>query len=381
MTFYDTKNINSNHTNYEKYFTLFPELELLKTTPQDAYYHAEGDVWTHTKMVLDALLTLNEYINASDDDREIMFLAALLHDISKPACTVHEDDGRITSKGHSKRGAVDARIMLWKMNYPFDKREKICNIIATHQVPFFAFDDKPKEGKIARTPEFIAISLSWQLPLHCLLAVAKSDMIGRHYVDKQKSMDDIILFEDLCKDLDCYDKKYKFPDDVTRMEYLLSGGLISPDYPFYKETTSNVFVMCGLPASGKSTWILKNHPTLPIVSFDEAKEALGLKQSDNHGSAYQMVVSMAKEMLRKSEPFIWDATHLSPLMRNKTLNLLLDYNAHITLIYCEQPEAIIKSRNFSRNTTLSNKKIDEMLFKWEVPTEQETHKIEYIIGK
>lgn len=96
-------------------------------------------------MVLDALHTLDEYRNASPQDREIMYLAALLHDISKPACTVHEDDGRITSKGHSKRGAIDSRIMLWKLDYPFYMRESICNIIATHQVPFFAFDDKPKK--------------------------------------------------------------------------------------------------------------------------------------------------------------------------------------------------------------------------------------------
>lgn len=377
---YDNNDISNNHINYEKWFELFPSLQILQETPQDKYYHAEGDVWTHTKMVLDALHTLDEYRNASPQDREIMYLAALLHDISKPACTVHEDDGRITSKGHSKRGAIDSRIMLWKLDYPFYMRESICNIIATHQVPFFAFDDKPKNDKIARTPEYIAISLSWQLPLNCLLAVAKADMLGRDYAEKQKAMDDILLFEELCKELNCYDKKYIFPDEVTRLEYFLSNGAIASNYPFFKETGSNVYVMCGLPASGKSTWIKNNNPNLPVVSFDEAKETLGLKQSDNHGSAYQMVVSMAKEMLRKSEPFIWDATHLSPLMRNKTLNLLLDYNAYITLVYCEQPEKTIKSRNILRNTTLSNKKIDEMLFKWEVPTEIETHETLYFIN-
>jgi len=381
MTLYDTSDLSINHNNYEKYFSIFPELKILMTTPQDSYYHAEGDVWTHTKMVLESLLQLDEYVSANDDDREIMFISALLHDISKPACTVHEDDGRITSKGHSKRGAIDARIMLWRKNYPFEKREKICNIIATHQVPFFAFDDKPRDGKLARTPEFIAISLSWQLPLHCLLAVAKADMLGRDYAEKQKSMDDIYLFEEICKDLDCYNKKYSFPDNVTKMEYFLTNGAISPNYPFFKNTASNVFVMCGIPASGKSTWVKKNHPDLPVVSFDDAKEVLGLKQGENHGSAYQMVVTMAKEYLRKSQPFIWDATHLSPLMRNKTLNLLLDYNANITLVYCEQQESIIKARNISRNTTLTNKKIDEMLFKWEVPTEHETHSIIYEINK
>lgn len=374
---YNKENILSNHENYEAYFKIFPELIPLKETPQDAYYHAEGDVWTHTKMVLDELYGLPEYIKATVENKEIMFIAALLHDVAKPACTVHEEDGRITSKGHSKRGSIDTRIMLWKKNYPFQMREKICNIIANHQVPFFAFDDKPRDGKIARTPEFIAHSLSWQLPLDCLLSVAKADMLGRMFIEKQKSMDDIILFEEIIKEQNCYNNPYLFPDENTRMEYFLTNGSISPNYPFFKETGSDVFVMCGVPASGKSTWIKNNKPDLPVVSFDESKEILGLKQSDNHGSAYQLVVETAKSYLRKKTSFVWDATHLSPLMRNKTLNLLLDYNAKITIVYCEQPEDIIKTRNATRNTSLTNKRIDEMLFKWELPTPFETHNIIY----
>ena len=34
----------------------FPQLEQAKTTPQDPIYHAEGDVWTHTQMVVAELL-------------------------------------------------------------------------------------------------------------------------------------------------------------------------------------------------------------------------------------------------------------------------------------------------------------------------------------
>ena len=33
-----------------------PALRLLASTPQDPYYHAEGDVWTHTRMVVEALM-------------------------------------------------------------------------------------------------------------------------------------------------------------------------------------------------------------------------------------------------------------------------------------------------------------------------------------
>lgn len=365
-------------TDYEIFKEIFPDLIALDNTPQDAYYHAEGDVWTHTKMVLDALLSLPEYKTAEFHKQFIMYYSALLHDISKPPCTVHEDDGRITSAGHSKRGSVDARIILWKMGIPFFIRENICNIIATHQIPFFAFDDKPKAGKV-RTPQYLAHSLSWQLPLDCLLAVAKSDMIGRHYELKQDSLDDIELFTEISKEEGCYDKPYPFPDDVTMLKYFRSVGDIPANFPFYKETGSHVFVMSGIPASGKSSWIEKKN--LPVVSFDDAKEELDLKHSDNCGAAYQLVVSRAKEMLRKHEDFIWDATHLSKQMRDKTLDLLYAYDARVTIVYVEQPEKVVKERNIQRNGTLTNKKIESMLFKWEVPTKLEAHEILYLVNE
>ena len=78
----------------------FPVLRKLASTPQDPYYHAEGDVWTHTCMVLQALLASRDYANANDDERFVLFYAALLHDIAKPDTTViDETTGRIGQPG------------------------------------------------------------------------------------------------------------------------------------------------------------------------------------------------------------------------------------------------------------------------------------------
>lgn len=369
---------STSHINYEEFIELFPQLSKLKTTPQDSYYHAEGDVWTHTKMVCNELLQLPEFKDADISSKFVMFYSALLHDISKPACTKTEENGKITSAGHSKRGSVDARIDLWKKNVPFDLRERICNIIATHQVPFFAFaDNSNKNNKPLRTPEFIAHSLSYQLVLKELIAVAKADMLGRHYVKKQDSMDDISLFEELCKEQKCYENPKQFPDLNTKMEYFRSNGQISPDYPFYKETGARVIVLSGLPASGKNSWIAQNYPDMPVVSFDDAKEELGLSHGDNPGRAVHLVTDTAKSFLREHQDFIFNATHLSSQMRKKTLDLLFNYNAHVTIVYLEASEKEIKQRNTARDSSLPNKKIDEMLFKWEVPTAMEAHEIKY----
>lgn len=363
---------------YEALTLQFPELALLKTTPQDAYYHAEGDVWTHTKMVIAELMKSEKYKSATEDDRFIMFYAALLHDISKPACTVVQEDGSISSAGHSKRGAVDVRIMLWKKEVPFEIRESICNIIATHQVPFFAF--KPaREGDTRphRSPEYIARQLSWQLPLHLLIEVARADMKGRICEEAKNCLDDIDLFEALAFEDECLYQPKVFPDDITRMKYFQSVGAISADFPFFKEAGSEVIVLSGLPASGKNEWVKNNYPNLPVLSFDDAKEELGIAHGKNPGAAVHLVIDNAKKLLAAKEPFVWNATHIATPMRQKTLDLLYQYGANVTLVYLEVPEHEIKRRNSARNTTLPNGKIDEMLFRWEVPTMIEAHKVIY----
>lgn len=82
----------------------FPQLELAKTTPQDPIYHAEGDVWTHTQMVVAELLQDSDYALLTNEERETLFLSALLHDVAKCSTTQIGEGGRISQPGHSRRG-------------------------------------------------------------------------------------------------------------------------------------------------------------------------------------------------------------------------------------------------------------------------------------
>ena len=56
----------------------FPQLEQAKTTPQDPVYHAEGDVWTHTQMVVRELLADPGHAALTATERETVFLS-LIH--------------------------------------------------------------------------------------------------------------------------------------------------------------------------------------------------------------------------------------------------------------------------------------------------------------
>lgn len=353
----------------------FPALELAKTTPQDPRYHGEGDVWTHTQMVMEALLALPQYQAADRADQEIVFLAALLHDIAKHSTTVIDPvTGAIGQPGHSRKGAIDARIALWDAGVPFAVREAVCRLIAVHQVPFFALEGS-RRGK---TPEFIVRELSWQVDIPLLAMLAEADMRGRICPDGQRVLDNIALFCELARDERCFGQPRAFADAHTAVSYF-RGADVHPDYPLFQEPGSRVIVMSGLPASGKNTWVSRHHPELPVISFDDAREELGLRHGKNEGMVAHLAIDRARELLRRKAPFVWNATHLSELMRKKTLDLLYSYHAQVELVYLEQPRAELLRRNTRRDTSLSNKTLTSMLHRWDLPLPTEAHRVTYAV--
>ncbi len=360
---------------YAACLAAFPALELAKTTPQDPRYHGEGDVWTHTQMVVDALLALPQYQAASRANQEIVFLAALLHDVAKHSTTVIDPvTGAIGQPGHSRKGAIDARIALWDAGVPFAVREAICRLIATHQVPFFALEGSRR----GRSPEFIVRELSWQVSLPLLAMLAEADMRGRLCADAGRVLDNIALFCELARDEQCFGQPRAFADAHTAVSYF-RGADVHPDYALFQEPGSRVIVMSGLPASGKNTWVAAHHPDLPVVSFDDAREELGLRHGKNEGMVAHLAVDRAKALLRARAPFVWNATNLSELMRKKTLDLLYAYQADVELVYLEKPRAELLRRNARRDTSLSNKTLTGMLHRWDLPQPTEAHRVVYAV--
>lgn len=353
---------------------VFPRLARLETTPQSTRYHAEGNVGIHTRMVLDELLSLQYFQESTGARREVLFLAALLHDLCKPETTVVDPlTGDIGQPGHSRRGAVDVRALLWEAGAPFETREGICRIIAAHQVPFYAFDSRRGES-----PEFIARKLSWGVSLADLICMARSDMLGRICIDQQARLDDIDLFEELAREDACLVAPRQAASDHTRLMYA-RGAKLHLDSALFQAPGSKVIVLSGLPASGKDTWVSAHAPGLEVVSFDDAKAELGLRHGENDGMAAHHAVDKAKALLRKQAPFVWNATHLSEQMRTKTLDLLYAYDAEVRLVYLEAPRQVVFSRNQRRDSTLSNKDLARMLHRWEVPLPWEAHAVDYLV--
>jgi hypothetical protein len=252
----------------------FDWVRAMRGIPQDPIHHAEGDVWIHTRMVVDALSAMPGWRALPAPEREVVFGAALLHDVAKPSCTKTETDGRITARGHSVRGAVLARRLLWGMNVPFAQREAVCALIRHHQAPFFLIE-RDDASRMAR-------SISQTARCDHLALVAEADARGRRCADPPRLLDNTALFRELCDELGCLTGPAPFPSAHSRLLYL-RGDSSDPHYRPHEGFRADVVVTSGLPGAGKDSWVRKNLGHLPVVSLDQIRHELDVAPSDSQG--------------------------------------------------------------------------------------------------
>src|SRR5262249_1164737 len=112
----------------------------LKGCEQHPTNHGEGDVWTHTRMVCEALASLPAWRALDETPRHVGFTAGLWHDVAKPICRRVDLDGYASFRGHSRRGAILARAILWRLELPFAQREQVVALVRHHLAPFHLVD-------------------------------------------------------------------------------------------------------------------------------------------------------------------------------------------------------------------------------------------------
>lgn len=345
----------------------FDWLRALAACPQDALWHAEGNVWIHTRMVCEALLENAVWRSLPETERQTVFFGALLHDVAKPVCT-REEAGRITSRGHSKRGEVLAREILWRLGAPLALRESIVNLIRYHQAPFFLVDRTDSQR--------LLFQISQTTRCDQLALVAEADARGRICVDKTRLLDNSALFAQYAEEQECLRQPRQFANDHSRFLYFRKADR-EPNYAAYDDTVCEVIVMSGLPGAGKDHWIATRAPAWPVVSLDDLRRELKIKPTENQGVVIARARELAREHLRKKQSFIWNATNISRQMRERVLSLCAAYNARIRIVYVEAPAEKLFARNQAREWRVPFEVLQRLIQKWEVPDLTEAHQVEW----
>ncbi len=359
---------------------LKPYILTMKQTKQNPLWHGEGDVWTHTKMVCEELVTEEEYRNLPQNQQQIVFLAALFHDIGKIPCT-RWGDGAWVSPNHTLVGSKMARELLWKYfavcgtKKLQNMRECICTLIRNHSVPVHILDQKDPERRL------ISIAAQGKLipdfSLTLLKILVRADLKGRIYEDINGSLEMMELCFLSADELGVLKSAYKFPSSNTEHAYL-SGKNVWREQDLYDDTWGEVILISGLPGTGKDTWLEQHHSGLPMVSLDQIRTELGILPTQPQGKVINEARQRAKEFLRNHQPFVWNATNTTSMIRRKQIQLFEQYHASVKIVFLETDWETEQTRNISRKNEIPQTAIEKMLKDLELPEMREAQRVEWL---
>jgi len=354
--------------------------EGLRQMQQSPVYHAEGDAYVHTMMVVEVLKGLSEFQKLNELQRHILYVAAMLHDIGKIPTTVFEL-GDWHTPHHAPTGSRMARELLWKeyglcgQKELMEVREAICLLIRYHSFPPVAIELKNASLRMHRMAANGLLAPDFSIKMLCILC--KADMLGRRCIDQREMIEKIAMCEELAKEEGCYETCYPFPSSQTRRPFL-SGREVWKDQDLYDDTWGEVILMSGLPGSGKDFWIEHNKPHLPMISLDEIRKTHKIPPTEEQGRVANMAREQAKVYLRKHQSFVWNATNITTQMRESLINLFETYHSHVRIVYLETEWQTLLDRNHSREAIVPQPVIEDMLGKLVLPETYEARNVEWL---
>jgi poly(A) polymerase len=117
---------------------ILPEIVAMKGVEQPPEFHPEGDVFAHTKLMLDAL---------PPTPSEVLAFAVLLHDVGKPP-TFERATDRIRFSEHDRIGAAMTEAVLRRLRFPNNLIEQIVHCVAEHMR--FQYVQQMRPAKLKR---------------------------------------------------------------------------------------------------------------------------------------------------------------------------------------------------------------------------------------
>lgn len=345
----------------------------MEGVPQDPRHHAEGDVAVHTRMVLEALKGLDRFRGLDRRSQEVLCAAALLHDVEKRSTTRVEGDGRITARGHARKGALTARRLLFVSGeVSFREREEIAALVKYHGLPVWLLEKRDPLRRLLRA--------ATSVDTRRLGLLVRADLLGRHCADQEALLDRLALYEVYCREQDCWGKPPAFASDLGRYHFLQEGGK-NQAYAPYEGDVFPVILLSGLPGMGKDTLIRQRFSDWGRVSLDALRRRHQVRPGDKkgHGRVIQEAQEQARVFLRSREPFVWNATNLTASLRAKLIQQFQAYGAKTRIVYLETNYQEWLRRNQERNFSLPRKVLFRMLDRWEVPEVWEAPEVEYVI--
>lgn len=374
----------------------FPLLSKYSSTKQDSEWHSEGDVHIHTDMVLLEMYALLDDSELSISKMNVLILSALFHDYAKPVTTSNKEINgkiRVVAPNHESIGAS----ILFTCTPPFNMEHndwmQVIRLVEFHQIPkMLVVHEKRKEhySKLYRN--------AGQLEMLYILEMA--DILGRHCADKDMQIHYLEMFKMFAIEYGCWNTdpylEFKnlvyssFPDSDANYVYhrgiysYENNDIFMPEEEIarsfnYLGKQSHVIILCGLSASGKTSYTKKHLKGFDVINLDEIRRSLSKDPYNQKFSqeSVRIATEKLKQSLRQNKNIVWDATNIRRDFRDRIFALASRYNAYVEIvIFSTTIKKSILSDN-SRVESVGADVIRNQAERFQLPSYPEAHKLTY----
>jgi tRNA nucleotidyltransferase/poly(A) polymerase len=146
---------------------ILPELETMKGCEQPPQFHPEGDVFKHTRIMLEML--------PAEASLPLVF-SVLFHDVGKPPTALVDEEGRIRFNGHDRIGAEMTEAIMGRLRFSRAEIDATVEAVRQHMV----FKDVPNM-RVAKLKRFMARpTFADELELHRVDCASSHAMLDNY---------------------------------------------------------------------------------------------------------------------------------------------------------------------------------------------------------
>lgn len=361
------------------YILGIPEFRRLCECEQNPVWHAEGNVFEHTKLSCENLYKeflnndIDLYNSLSESELLIIRSAVLFHDIGKGVTTFQGKDGKWHAYGHEYESEKITRKILWNEN--IDIREIICSLVRYHMEVLKIFDSK---NWLIRM-----IEIGYRVPWKLLYCVKMADIYGSVHLDSVNSSrsDDLLkmkFIKETAINLGIWDNI-----NYYHLKNLVKYGNNKELFPWKIKNSKDkiAFVMIGLSGAGKNTIIdkkiLSKYDNALVLSRDDIRIELGycgdsekyLGSKEEEQKVSELFNKRFEEGIRDGRIIVLNNLNLKKKYREESVRLLRKNGYVVKFVYVEAPTL---EHNYERRKNDMNKEvINNMILSFDFPEPNE----------
>jgi len=177
---------------------ILPEVEAMKGCEQPPQFHPEGDVFKHTRIMLELL---------PEEASLPLAFSVLFHDIGKPPTAAVDENGRIRFNGHDRIGAEMTEAIMERLRFSRAEIDATVEAVRQHMV----FKDVPNM-RVAKLKRFMA-------------RATFDDELELHRVDCESSHGMMDNYEFLRRKQEEFSNEPIIPPPLVRGDDLIELGL------------------------------------------------------------------------------------------------------------------------------------------------------------